>query len=372
MKINGRIIVFAALLGGNLSAAPFVALGDNAELFLTASVDVKVDDNIYLRNTNEADDTILTFSPGLDLVFGRNAATSGNVFYRHDILRYSDNSNQDTDLANFGFNSLYSNGKTKFDAGLSYSETAQNDASTPGFIIPRDVTSARAIAEFGLTEKTALGAGARYEKSDYSIGGGYRDSSNLSVPLDVYFEYSPKLEVSVGYRYRTNDVAGAGNLDSNDHFLSIGARGEFTPKMSGQIRVGYSKRNFDGARPDEDTFGLDANLTLAATEKTAIRFNVSNDFGVSALGESTDNFLFSASINSRVDDQWSWQAGLSFRATDYPTRADDYIVGNVGVRYTYSSFVNFAAGVTHRKNDSTVGTNDFSNNVFSLTANLRY
>lgn len=372
MKINGRIVALTALLAGNLTAAPFVALGDNAELFLTASVDVKVDDNIYLRNTNEADDTILTFSPGLDLVFGRNAATSGNVFYRHDILRYSDNSVQDTDLANFGFNSLYSNGKTKFDAGVSYAETAQNDAATPGFIVPRDITTARALAEFGLTEKTSLGAGARYEKSDFSVGGGYRDSSNFSVPLDVYFEYSPKLELSAGYRYRSNDVSGAGNLDSNDHFLSIGARGEFTPKMSGQIRVGYAKRNFDAATGDEDTFGLDANLTLAATAKTAIRFNVSNDFGVSALGESTDNFLFSASVNSRVDDQWSWQAGLAFRAVDYPTRADDYFEGNVGVRYTYSSFVNFAAGYTHRKNDSSLTTNDFSNNVFSLTANLRY
>ncbi len=372
MKINGRIVVLAALLGGNLTAAPFVALGDNAELFLTASVDVKVDDNIYLRNTNEADDTILTFSPGLDLVFGRNAATSGNVFYRHDILRYSDNSNQNTDLANFGFNSLYSNGKTKFDAGLSYSETAQNDASVPGFIVPRDATNARALAEFGLTEKTSLGLGARYEKSDYGIGGGFRDYSNFSVPLDVYFEYSPKLELSAGYRYRTNDVGGAGTLDSDDHFLSIGARGEFTPKMSGQIRIGYAKRNFDGARADEDTFGLDANLTLAATAKTAIRFNVSNDFGVSALGESTDSFLFSTSINSRVDDQWSWQANLAFRSIDYPTRSDDYFEGGAGVRYTYNSFVNFAAGFTHRKNDSTLALNDFSNNVFSLTANLRY
>lgn len=371
MNNNGRIFVLTALLAGNLTAAPFVALGDNAELFLTASVDVKADDNIYLKNTNEADDTILTFSPGVDLVFGRNAATSGNLYYRHDILRYSDNSVQDTDLANVGINSVYNNGKTKFDFGLSFAETAQNDVSAPGFIVPRDATNARAIAEFGMTEKTKLGVGATYSKSDYGAAGGYRDYSNFNVPLDVYFEYSPKLDLSVGYHYRSNDVSGVA-ADSNDHFLSLGARGEFTPKLTGQIRMGYAKRNFDGALPDSDLFGVNMNLTLAATPKTSIALNASNDFGVSALGESTESLFLAANMNTRIDDQWSWRASLSFRTTDYPTRSDDYFEGGAGVNYTYSEFVNFAVGYTHRNNDSSRAGGDFSNNVFSLTANVRY
>lgn len=372
MKNNGLKFVLAALLAGNVAAAPFVALGDNAELFLTASVDLKFDDNIYLRNTNEADDTIFTFSPGLDLVFGRNAMTSGNVFYRHDILRYSDNSRQNTDLANFGLNSLYNNGKTKFDFGFGYSETAQNEASAPGFIVPRDITRGRALAEFGATEKTAIGLGARYERSDYGIGGSFRDNSTFSIPLDVYFEYSPKLDLSVGYQYRTTNVSGAGAVDSKDHFLNIGARGEFTPKMTGQVRFGYAKRDFEGAAGDGDLFGVNMNLTMAATAKTSVAFDVSNDFGVSAFGESTDSFLFSTSVNSRIDDQWSWRASLAFRSIDYPARSEDYFEGGAGLTYTYSSYVNFAAGFTHRKNDSTRAANEFSNNVFSFTANLRY
>lgn len=372
MKINGRIVVLAALLGANLNAAPFVALGDNAELFLTAAVDVKVDDNIYLRNTNEADDTILTFSPGLDLIFGRNAAMSGNLYYRHDILRYSDNSNQNTDLANLGLNSLYNNGKTKFDFGFSYAETAQNDASVPGFIVPRDATAARALGEFGVTEKSTLGIGVRYEKSDYGIGGSFRDNSSFSIPADYYFEYSPKLQLSVGYRYRTTELSGAGTIDRKDHFLNLGARGEFTPKLSGQVRVGYGKRSYDNTLPDDDTLGLDLRLTLAATAKTSLHFDASNDFGVSALGESTDALTLGATINTRVDDQWAFRAGLHFRSVDYPTRSDDYFEGNASVSYTYSEFVNFAAGFTHRSNDSTFAANEFTNTVFSLTANLRY
>lgn len=372
MKINGRYVVLTAVLAGNLTAAPFVALGDNAELFLTASVDVKVDDNVYLRNSNEIDDTILTFTPGIDLVFGRNAATSGNFYYRHDFLRYSDNSNQDTNLANIGLDSLYNNGKTKFDFGFSFAETAQNEISVPGFIVPRDVTAGRAMAEFGITEKSLLGIGVRYDKSDYGLGGGFRDNSAFTLPIDYYHEYSPKLQLSAGYRYRSTDVSGAGALDSKDHFLNIGARGEFTPKLSGQFRVGYGKRSFDNTLPDDNMLGLDLNLTLAATAKTSVLFNASNDYGVSALGSSTDSLSFGATITNRVDDQWGWRASLHFRSIDYTSRTDDYFEGNAGVTYTYNASMNFAAGFTHRKNDSSLAANNFSNNVFSLTANLRY
>lgn len=372
MKINGRYVVLAAVLASKLSAAPFVALGDNAELFLTATVDVKIDDNIYLRNTNEADDTILTFSPGIDMVFGRNAATSGNFYYRHDFLRYSDNSNQDTNLANFGINSLYNSGKTKFDFGISFAETAQNEISVPGFIVPRDVTAGRALAEFGLTEKSNLGVGVRYDKSDYGLGGGFRDNSAFTIPIDYYYEYSPKLQISAGYRYRSTDVSGTGAPDNKDHFLNVGARGEFSPKLSGQVRIGYGKRTFDNTTPDQDMLGLDLRLTLAATAKTSIQFNASNDFGVSATGGATDSLTFGATLNNRIDDQWAWNASLHHRSIDYTLRTDDYFEGNAGVTYTYNAFMNFAAGFTHRKNDSSLVSNNFSNNIFSLTANLRY
>ena len=35
-------------------------MGENAQLFFTASASVKADDNIYLRRANEASDTVWT------------------------------------------------------------------------------------------------------------------------------------------------------------------------------------------------------------------------------------------------------------------------------------------------------------------------
>lgn len=380
MKTNARLFALALLLGANASAASFVAVGENAELFLTANVAVSMDDNIYLRASNEADDTIVSFTPGLDFVFGRNAATSGNVYYRHQFLRYSDYSQQDTDLANVGLNTLYNSGKSKFNFGVSFAELAQNDNTVAGAIIERDVTSVRASGEVGVSEKTSIGAGVNLEKNNYALGT-FTDSTVWNVPVDMYFEYSPKLQASVGYRYRNTELSGAA-LDSKDHFFSVGARGEFTPKLTGQIRVGYTLRDFSNNTDDTD-FGAEANLTYAFSEKTSVAINALSDYSSTPVGASTQVKRLGVSSNTRVTEQWSWNANLSYSVTEYDRREDSLVSGGLGLTYIYSNFVNFAATYSVRSNSSdsktalpgdiTAARNaEFDNSVFSLAANIRY
>lgn len=371
MKNHARAVALALSLGVNAVAAPFIAVGDNAELFLTAAAGVKVDDNIYLLTSGkEQDDVIFNFTPGVEFVFGKNSATSGNVYYRHEFLRYSDLSQQDTSLANVGANALYNNGKSKVDLGASYAETAMNEISTPGFIVPMDMTNVRALAEFGATEKTTLGAGVRYEKKDYKIGGGFRDSDIVTIPMDVYFEYSPKLQASVGYRFRDSNLGGSA-IDSQDHFFNVGARGEFTPKLSGQVRVGFVQRDFDNNSDDSD-FGAEISLNYAASPKTTFAFGASNDYGSSAVGDSTSTLAFNVGADTRLDEQWSWNVNLALRSIDYPTRSDDFFQGDLGFVYTHNVNLKFMGGVTIRSQSSTSALSEFDNSVFSLAANLRY
>jgi hypothetical protein len=381
MKTNARALAVALFLGANAaSAASFVAVGENAELFLTASASVALDDNIYIRATDEVDDVILSFTPGLDFVFGRNAATSGNVYYRHKFLRYSDYSMQDTDLADLGLNTVYANGKSKLNFGAAFAQFAQNDASIAGTIIERDLTSVRASGEVGVTEKTSIGAGASLEKNSYTLPG-FIDSTVWNVPVDLYFEYSPKLQTSVGYRYRNTELSGAG-LDSKDHFFSVGARGEFTPKLTGQIRIGYTLRDFANNTDDSD-LGAEANLTYAFSEKTSLSINALSDYSVSPVGASTQIKRMGFSSSTRVSEQWSWNANLSYGITKYGRRDDSLVLGGLGLAYTYSNHVNFSASYSFRSNSSDPTTAlpadlanarnaEFDNNVFSLAANIRY
>lgn len=373
MKQSGRILLLGALLASaRLYSAPFLAVGDNAELFLTGALSVKADDNIYLNPAGrDLDDTVWTVTPGIDLVFGKGAATQGNFYYREDIVRYSDHGNQDTNLSNVGLNSRYDDGKSKFDLAASYAQVAQNDnnVNLAGALVDRDVVHFHAKPEFGATEKTSVALGIVYDKTTYGPAA-FSDLATWALPLDVYFEYSPKLQVSLGYRYRDNQLTGGG-VDSKDHFFNIGARGEFTPKLSGQVRVGYNSRDLD-IGGDDSGLGLDASLTYKYSDKTSLSLTASNDFNNSGVGDQTKVLRWGITGTSKLTEQWSVNGGFSYSNTDYPARTDTYIEGNVGATYVYNQTLNFTAGYTYRENFGGKGGADFKNNVFSIGANVRY
>lgn len=371
MKHLTPVILIAAALGASAPAASSMKLGDNAEMFLTGSLALRFDDNIYLDSRNEQDDTILSFTPGAEVAFGQGSATKGKIFAQVELRKYSDNSNQDDELFSTGFNSLYDGGKSKFDLAASFAEVAQNDNDrrASGAIVRRDVTHLHALPEFGFSEKFSLGVGARYDRTAYDTTG-YVDQSVWELPIDVYYQASEKLAWSFGYRYRSTDLGG-GAVDSDDSFISVGARGEFTPKLSGQVRVGYNQRDLDNGR-DSDDIGLDARVTFAASEKSSYTFTVGNDFGASGTGESTERFTLGLLASNKLDEQWALNTNLSYNATDYPTRSEDYFDGSFAVIYTYNQNVNFNASLTYRDNSSSSTGGDFTNTIWSFGANVRY
>lgn len=362
-----------------------MAVGENAELFVTASAQIQFDDNIYLDQDSPPppgpeDDVIMSFTPGVDLVFGKGSVTKGNVYYREEIRRFKDNDVQDTELSSLGIKSNYDNGVTKADFNASYAQVAQNDSDANGIgsIVRRKLTNVGAKGEFGLSEKTSLAIGATFDKTDYGPAS-FSDSDIWSLPVDVYYKATPKLDGSLGYRYRNSELSGTG-IDSTDHYFNVGARGEFTPKLVGFVRVGITQRSFDRpavpplpAISDDDTlFGMDANLAYAFSEKTSYRLNISNDFGSSGTGDSTENFTVGLNATSKISEQWSFTGGLTLRKIDYSDRSDDFLEGLLAVTYNLNAIVNFGASYTYRDNSSDRASAEFTNNVFSFGANIRY
>ncbi len=371
MKKLKVLLAILSVASVNAVAAPSMAIGDNAEMFLTGSLALRFDDNIYLDTRNERDDTIISFTPGAEVLFGQGSATKGKVYAQVEMRKYSDNSNQDDELFSVGFNSLYDGGKSKFDLAASFAEVAQNDNDrrASGDIVRRDVTHIHALPEFGFSEKFSLGVGARYDRTAYDATG-YVDQSVWELPIDLYYQASEKLAWSFGYRFRSTDL-GTGGVDSDDSFISIGARGEFTPKLTGQVRVGYNQRDLDNGR-DSDDIGIDARVTFAASEKSNYTFSVSNDFGSSGTGESTEKFTLGFMASNKLSEQWALNTNLSYMSTDYPTRSEDYFDGSFAVIYTYNQNVNFNASLTYRDNSSSAVTGDFTNTIWSFGANVRY
>ncbi|MFA5262903.1 MAG: outer membrane beta-barrel protein [Opitutaceae bacterium] len=370
-----KYTVALAALSLAAQAAPFLAVGDNAELFLTGTLGIRADDNVLLSN-NKKSDIIYQVSPGLDLVFGNNALTKGHLFYKLTSDRYSDHSILDTNLSSIGFTSAYDDQKLKMNLDASFDQLAQNTVDT---VIPngdsfarRDLFKVSGGSEISMTEKSSIGAGVSYDDTKY-IKSGFDDSKITTIPVNFFYEVTPKVDMSFGFRYR--DTKLTTGSDSRDAFYSIGARGEFTPKLSGTLAVGYTQRTFSKNIDSESTPGIDTSLTYAASEKTSIRFGVSNDYGVSGTGATQRNMSYNFGVQSKLSEEWSTGFTLSYRSIAYlgtGSRTDKYFEGGLNATYMINAVVSVVGGYTYRNNDSALAGSSFNNSVFSLSANFRY
>jgi len=368
MKKNIVLLVLGALsLSPAIHAAPFLAVGDGAELFVTGTVGVREDDNIFLA-PSRTEDTIFDLTPGALLVFGKDMELKGTISAVDDFSSYKQNSKLNTNLFSGDFASTYDDGKTKLGAGLFYHELNQNTVDNRG-LTRRNVFSANGSGEMDMTEITAVGAGITFTHTDYRRVG-YISSDDTTIPLNFYYKWTPKVDLSAGYQYRDYDPTIG--PEAKDNFFNVGARGEFTPLLTGQFRVGYTDRSFNHGVSAVHMLGLDGNLSYAVTPKSTLTLTAQNAPDTSPQGLQEKNTMIGLMGSLALDDQWSANAGVNYRAIKYPDHTDHYTEGTVGATYTMNAYVKFVGAYVYRRNNSSFATSQFTENVFSLSANLRY
>jgi len=366
MKKFISLAIASMAVSASAFGAPFLAIGDGAELFLTGKLAVRADDNIFLFK-DATNDIIFDVTPGAELTFGKDAQLKGSLVAELAFSNYSDHSELNTQLFSSFFNSRYDDGKLKLGFNMSYAELNQNTPETRG-LVRRDVFDAGANGEVEISQLTSIGAGLSYDRQDYHPSN-YSDFKTLTIPVDFFYKFTPKVDLSVGYRYRENDVTIG--QDSTDHYLNVGGRGEFSPKLTGRFSLGVTKRNY-GNGGDETTFGLDGSFAYELSPKTSLQLGANNDFGTSPQGQEQKNFTINASIVNKLTEQWSINGGVSYRRIDYYSRVDDYFEGNLGAAYILNANIRLIGAYVYRNYNSDLATSEFTNNVFSIAANLRY
>ncbi|MEO6245387.1 MAG: outer membrane beta-barrel protein [Opitutaceae bacterium] len=369
-----RLSLAGLAIGYSVPAAPFLVIGDGAELFVTGNLGVRADDNIYLAR-DATSDLIFDLEPGAELAFGKNAQFKGKLALAEAFTSYSDNSALNTNLCAGDFVSRFDDGKLRLGYDLSFRELNQNSfyarpslaGLAPG-LVRRDNFATTASAEAEFSQKTAMAVSVGFTRDNYKQTG-YADADNLTVPIDFFYKWTPKTDVSIGYRYRDTQVQIG--QDSTEHFFNVGARGEFSPKLIGRFAVGLNRRTL-GNGSEANQLGLEAKFAYELTPKTGLEFGASNDFGTSPQGQQLKNKTVNAQITTRFTPEWSVDCRLSWRAIDYGPRTDDYWEGQLGTVFVVSTNVRLVGAYYYRNYSSDVRLNEFRNNVFSVAANFRY
>ncbi len=376
MKNLVRNLSVLGCVGSSAIASPFLAIGDSAELFLTADTSVAYNDNILLgASGTEREDTILTFIPGFDLQFGKNSQLKGNVIGTATLTSYSDNNNFNNQLLGIGSKATYQSGGVSLGANLSFNELDQPtiDVVPAGQLVERQVTNAGVNGEVEISEKISLGSGFAYSQTDY-VTPGFTDSEEYSVPVNAYYELTPKVDLSAGIRYTNTQLDTAAPNEFENFYYNVGARGAFTPKLSGAFSVGYNYRTANAGPDDGGSPGADASLAYAYTEKTQFTLALSRNYSnSSAGGASYENSQVTLGASSAIRPDFLLNASATYRQLDYQVggQKDDYIEGTLGATYVINSYLRTSLSYLYREQTSNTGS-EFENNVFTLSLSARY
>jgi hypothetical protein len=369
----------------SVSGEPKISLGKNSSVAFTAQLSVSRDSNLYLQSKDEVAETIATLRPGVEFNFGQKSLAHGSIAYGMAFTRYADtgsNSRLGNASADFG----YSGSRINLDAKLSFGQTEQGTrdlASVSGQSLLRRTTGTySATAETQLTAKTSFETGANGSWTRYKKTGLIGDN-NITLPLKVYVNLTPKLAVSTGFSHDQTTPQGNGPT-GRGNFYNVGLRGNLTEKLSSNFSIGYRTRAV-GDAPDESSLGFDGSFGLQATAKTSLNLALSRNFSTSPAGESLKNTGLSLSLSSAPSLTWQFATGLSYRKVDYGPRvfadvpvftpndrADRFLQFNLSATYLFNSWMNATAAWALSQNRSNVADSDFSGSILTVSLGFRY
>jgi len=277
--------LFVALLSFSLglrAESPLITINDKINILFTGNAQILYYDNLFYEEDNEVDETVFVFTPGFEVNLGNPKNKAYVVFnISEEFKEYTENSDLDTSNTFAQIKGRYNSPVLKTEASLSFKETDQLTADSAeeisqGDFVERDLVNFNSYAEYELSPKTSFGVGFDFSKTRYVTDRfvTLRDRQSFSIPVDFYYELTPKMDVSIGYRYRKTDVDrnypiinnivtnpdGGVNRDSEDNFFNVGLRGELTPKLSGRVQLGFQDRNLKND-DDTTTFAFISDLT---------------------------------------------------------------------------------------------------------------
>lgn len=378
------LLSLAALAASAGRVCAIEPIGDNSELFITGTGIISYNDNIFLNNGEGHDDVIFDEIPGLSYEFGKvDSLTTGQLAAYEDFEQFGSHSKLNNELFNGVFSTKYDDGKTKLnlDASMHQLDQAALGIQNVNMLVDRNEYHADALGEEDLTEKTSFGAGIVWDDTAFKTLG-YTDWRYVQIPLNFYYKYEPKLDWSGGIQFQDNTV-GAGFPDSTDVFYNIGARGEFTPNLTGTLQIGYDQIHLDnGLSPlgvespasEHSGLGVASTFTYSYSPKTTATLGVNDNYGYGATNGAFRNFGVYVGMNSAITEQWSVNGQIGYNHYSYLAYAlqENYYTIRGGINYTLSTNVTLSGTYAFQENNANLSTYTFKQNVFMASATIHF
>jgi polysaccharide biosynthesis protein VpsM len=368
------------------SKQPLLAVGDSGAVDVSATIGARRDSNIFLSSTDKVAATILSVTPGVSFNYGQNSLAHANLGYEESFNRYSNGAAPNVNLASALGDFGYDDGSLKLAAGGQYQQLYQNNVGifniSGSELIRSNITGLNASAESALFSKIGAGIAATYGRTEYNAPGLF-GNSQVNVPINLFYAITPKVDLSAGYAYSEMTPEGNGTI-AKGGYSNVGARGNFTSKLSGGFTVGYQTERVAGS-PTTHSLGLTSNLSLEMTPKTSAHLEATRDFVTSAQGQVAKNGSYTFGLVSDLTNQWQVSTGITYRTLDYGEelysfesallaqhRIDKYWEGNFQLNYIFTNWFSTNLSYVLRDERSTLPGVEFGDNILSLNLKFVY
>jgi hypothetical protein len=365
-----------------LQASPLFSVDTGVDVFFDGSSSLRWSSNVFRDAGDEVDDLLWTVTPGFEVDFGRGASNADFVVgASYEVLNYLDRPDLDAELAHVDARGSYEAARLVLEGSAGFDErqsgsSDRDDVNLDGDLTESEVVSADFSGEYQFSPKFSFGVGVEYQELEYvsDNAGSFADLEEVAVPVNVFYELTPKVDLSLGYSRRDSDVAATvldAAYDKEVSFYSVGARGELLPKLSGLLQLGVVE--VESNRVDDRMFGADLDLDYVISEKLTSSLALSRDYGVAGTGAVTENTSATLRANYTIDAKYSVSANVGYDLREYEDgREDDQYSAGVSLSYVVDQNWRLGAGYTYSETESTQAASSYVDHTFDLSASLRY
>jgi hypothetical protein len=386
------ICLFATQLSSvPVSSAPMVTLGDAVYLHVKADSEFQYNSNLTLATKRDdvIDDSLLKFTPALRIsLFEESKLTRFNFGMERSLLHFLDESYLNDEPWRLNFNAGYDGYPFSFATAWNKAELLQNinntDRQFRGEIVRTVAEQFNVNFQVSFSPKTGMRTGLDFSRTDFaSIH--YQDYDTTSIPLNVFYKFTEKLEGALGYRYRLTESSYPS--EHRDHYINANLLGHITPKMDVRFTLGFQNRNseyfrFPPLSFDTNAFSANLGVDYQATGKIKLSAGLFRDFNVgSSLGETIQYTAFNAGSDILITPTFTFSTAASVWASDYsrpdptvPKRNDFGANGRVGFTFAPTDSVwTFRSSYAFDWAEFDLGNVDeYTNHKISLSTTWEY
>ena len=274
-------------------------------------------------------DLLWYVSPGMEIQYGKNPENSLSLGYFHDFIFYDNNSDFNSGQDRVLFNARLELGRFTVVGtdSIQWLDTilSGNTQTVQRVPIRRLAWNDNYRVNYDFSMKTDFYTVFNHDLIDYLQAVNLYDQGTLRGTIGTTYKPSERIGIFVEGQGGHTDIASnlaiqAPGEDSWVYGGFVGARGTFTPRITGSIKVGYETREFSGLDSEGDGGGPAVGMALTYTPTQRLLLNLAYDrrVGVSPQfsAQSYTYSLLSLTANQQIGSRGRWSVlgrlGLNF------------------------------------------------------------